>query len=656
MQHYQTIRCGIALPGTPGEKVDWLDILCRDGIQAVREGILSAIVFEPDAEDLDAAAMRQSRASEIQEIEKTYPLPRLSSVNLIYAHNLAGKVWVHKVTYENGERVLTPIATPFGVVGRLRHADQADAYGLCCMVQDMGGKPRAVDFHRDTLGKAYGGDILSKLYQAGLRSEGDGDGIVVRCLKAADPDREIIVVSQPGWHQIAGCPDSIFVGPDGGVIGAPDEVALELASSVRLPPDVARAGTLDDWRAAVAVAIAVNDCQHWILGPISGFAGSLVNLTGLPSCGVNLSGLSSVGKTSAQRLAVSAWSTPDIRRDGLFVSANITGNSAEPLAQRSSGSIFGLDDLAHLAGKTVAGMIYTLAGDVGKKRMNADSSLRESYRWSTFGLLSCECSLEEKVRADGGEWRAGMAVRFPDIDVTGVNGKVDRATLDAIDGIDRNYGHAGPAFVRALVEHGLHRQAGALRERINKAAALIADSTDGAMVRAAVPFALLLVAGEMAVRFGVLPAETRVKEAVQWAWERFKRSSDAAALDPVAQTIANLQRWIAERWDVTIKRLPIDSGINNREAVAWYDEHAVYIPKARIREAAGNAVKESQIGKILDEQGLLAVKPEPDRCYVRTVPKLGKVVAYALSRKEFGRSEHHSEPDGFTVHEGGYAG
>jgi len=99
----------------------------------------------------------------------------------------------------------------------------------------------------------------------------------------------------------------------------------------------------------------------------------------------------------------------------------------------------------------------------------------------------------------------------------------------------------------------LHLQASALRDRILKAAEVIAASPDGATVRAAIPFALLLVAGEMAVRFELITAGTPVKEAVQWAWERFKRSSDAAALDPDAQTIANIHRWIAERWDVTLR-------------------------------------------------------------------------------------------------------
>src|SRR5256885_14727283 len=252
-------------------------------------------------------------------------------------------------------------------------------------------------------------------------------------------------------------------------------------------------------------------------------------------------------------------------------------------------------------------MVYTIAGDTGKKRMNPDATLRHSYTWSTFAILSCECSLEEKIRSEGGEWRAGMAVRFPDIDVTEVNRAVDRATLTGIPGIDAHYGHAGPAFVRKLIEHGLHRQASALRERIHKAASIIADTPDGATVRAAIPFALLLVAGEMAVTFGLVPSETPVKDAVQWAWDRFRRSSDAAALDPDSQTISNIQRWVAERWDVTVRSVNAPHA-NNREAVGWYDETAVYIPTDRIREAAGNALKQTEIGALLHKRGLLAAK------------------------------------------------
>jgi putative DNA primase/helicase len=151
----------------------------------------------------------------------------------------------------------------------------------------------------------------------------------------------------------------------------------------------------------------------------------------------------------------------------------------------------------------------------------------------------------------------------------------------------------------------------------------------------------------------LIPADTAVKEAVTWAWERFKQSSDAAALDPEAQMIANLRQWIAERWDVTIKPVDAGTGINNREALAWYDDDSIYIPKDRIREAAGKALKRSEIGAVLGRRGLLAVKPAEDRFCVRWVPNIGRVAAYALSREEFGRSTATKDPDTFMVYGGG---
>jgi hypothetical protein len=39
------------------------------------------------------------------------------------------------------------------------------------------------------------------------------------------------------------------------------------------------------------------------------------------------------------------------------------------------------------------------------------------------------------------------------------------------------------------------------------------ESADSAKVRAAIPFALLLIAGELAKGFGIIPAQASVKEA-----------------------------------------------------------------------------------------------------------------------------------------------
>ena len=370
--------------------------------------------------------------AELDEIAATYPLPAMDSKKLVYRRTATGKVKVHKVVAGENGPAFVPIATPFGVAGRLRHLDQADAYGLRCLVQDMSGRPRAVDFDRATLAKIAAAEVRGALFAAGLRTEDDGEMVAVQCLKAADPQHEILIVRRPGWHVVPGAPDPIFIGPDGRVIGARKGLDVELSAAVRMPSELAVGGSLEGWRRATEAALAVPGCPHWTIGVIAAFAGPILALTGLDTCGINLSGMSSSGKSTAQRLAASAWSTPSAHPKGLAQSARTTDNAVEAIAERATGTLLSLDELAHVTGKVAARMIYTIAGGTGKRRMNADATIRDGYSWSTFAILSGECSLEEKVRSDGGTWLAGMAVRIVDIDVSEVNRSVDAETLQRI--------------------------------------------------------------------------------------------------------------------------------------------------------------------------------------------------------------------------------
>ena len=47
LAHHERLEVRIALPGDPGEDVDWLDVLRRAGVEAVRIGIAGAQRFEP---------------------------------------------------------------------------------------------------------------------------------------------------------------------------------------------------------------------------------------------------------------------------------------------------------------------------------------------------------------------------------------------------------------------------------------------------------------------------------------------------------------------------------------------------------------------------------------------------------------------------------
>ena len=335
MHLHQSIEVDVALPGSPGESVDWLEVLRRDGADAVRTGIAAAVRFTPTEREINEAQERAQRKNALHEIAAAYPLPTMETMRLGYRHAPSGKILVHQLAQNrHGNETRYPVCTPFGVPARLRYANQADAYGLRVVVRDMGGQRRELDFERAALPRTAASEIRAQLFGDGLRTEGDGEAIAVQVLKAADPTAEITVVSRPGWHQLAELEHPVFVAPAGEVIGAPDDRALELASAVRL--ERTTSGTLIEWPQAIAAAPRTEiGCPHWTIGAAAAFAGAVLAVVGLDTCGINFSGLSTSGKTLAQRLAVSAWSAPAVGR-GLLQSLRTTENAAESLAQAPS--------------------------------------------------------------------------------------------------------------------------------------------------------------------------------------------------------------------------------------------------------------------------------------------------------------------------------
>ena len=611
----------------------------------------------PTPEEVEEERERTEGVASLRQVERDYPLPTLDSFKLAYQRTEAGRIKVHQFVKVGDEIVPQPIATPFGVVARLRHADDGDTYGLRLVVEDMGGKRREIDVDRAAFARQGAADTRAMLFEAGMRSENDGELTAVKALKAADPEAEIVVFRRPGWHELAGVEDRFFVCPSGRVIGAPADSLPELSVNARIRPAIAIGGTFEGWKAAVEAACTTPRCEHWTIGTLAGFCAPLLSLCGIDSCGINLSGMTSGGKTTAQRLAVSSWSRAALnQRDSLLQSARATANGIELMAARSSGSVLAMDELGHVNGKELGKIIYSLASGVGKGRMTGDAKQRASHTWSTFVILSAEKSLEERIRGDGAEWAGGMAVRIPDIDITGVDRAVDHAILERIKAVDKHFGHAGPAFVEALIAAGLHQQGDELRARIDKTARLISGpGGDGKHDRAAIPFAVMATAGALAQQFGILPASVDIGRAIRWAWERFAGSTDAVALDPETQAITNLRAWIAERWGSSIHAtVPDDNGrLPMRDALGWHDEDAVYIPTQRLVEAAGGALKEVEIARALSAQGFIAKKHAADCLFVSYVPKIGRVKAYALARSAFGRSSQAETQ--FGIYQGGRA-
>jgi hypothetical protein len=274
--HHERLDIKIALPGQPGEDVDWLDVLRRNGVETIRAGLDGAARFVQTAPEIEAARRCADRASKLAEIERTYPLPAMESLTLAYRNTRSGKIMVHRYAGkdEQANEIWRPATSPVGVPFRLCFIDQAEAYGLRVVVQGMDGKPRPIDFERGALARMGASDLRSKLFAAGLRAEDDGEHIAVKALKAADPACEITVVSRPGWHLLPDLDHPVFVAPAGEIIGAPKGFALELAASVRLDSR-ATSGTLKGWQEAIVAAIGTANCPHFVLGIIAGFVGPI---------------------------------------------------------------------------------------------------------------------------------------------------------------------------------------------------------------------------------------------------------------------------------------------------------------------------------------------------------------------------------------------
>ncbi len=221
-----------------------------------------------------------------------YPLSALETVDLSYRCNEADEVkltkrsWVHDRSTGERQQAALSVSTPFGVEARLRHTDRAQSYGLRVCVQGLDGFRRSFDTPRTAFAKRGTPEVMAHLWANGLRTEADGEVLVLQILKAANPAREILVVSRPGWHHLLQADQPVFVTPAGEVLGDNQELSVELSTEVSMPAEVAKGGSMEGSLDAVQAVTATHNCRHFLLGTIAGFASPFIALTGLETCGI----------------------------------------------------------------------------------------------------------------------------------------------------------------------------------------------------------------------------------------------------------------------------------------------------------------------------------------------------------------------------------
>jgi uncharacterized protein (DUF927 family) len=338
-------------------------------------------------------------------------------------------------------------------------------------------------------------EVLGELLAGGLEIWRPKQKLIVDYIAAEKPVKRYAAALSTGWYD-----DKTFVLPDE-VIGS---TSVWYQGRDEQSP-YGCAGSFASWQQEVAARAVGN--PNLIVGLCAGLAGPLLHTFNIPGAGLNFVGPTTIGKTTILDGAQSNWGGEKFKR-----SWESTAVGLQAIALLHTDTLLVVDELGIADPKTLGSSIYALLNGAGKSRGNVHARARAALHWRVFILSSGEVSAETHLISGGVTVRMGQAVRLLDVPAEGSYGAFDNlhgfadgaAFSDAVRAsASCHYGHAGPRFVRALIES---------EGRLNLPmllSGLLAKFPGGndAQARAARTFAVLALAGELARGFGIFPWE-----------------------------------------------------------------------------------------------------------------------------------------------------
>ncbi|HOY69564.1 MAG TPA: DUF927 domain-containing protein [Methylotenera sp.] len=544
-----------------------------------------------------------------------------------------------------------------------------EAWGRLLEFDDLDGVHHAWAMPMDLLrgdGAEYRGALLSMGLQISTMTK--ARNLLTQHIQTAKVEARARCVERTGWH------DGSFVMPNK-TIGTNQQEKIIFQSAVNTQSTFKQKGTLASWQDNVSKPCAGN--SRLVFAISAAFASPLLDVTGMESGGVHFRGDSSTGKTTALRVASSVWGGLDYLQRW-----RATDNGLESLAAQHSDCLLVLDELSQVDPKSAGEVAYMLANGSGKVRSIRTGAMRDTATWRLLFLSSGEAGLTEHMALAGRKPKAGQEIRLLDIPADAGRGFGIFDTLhDHIggaafskalnDAVGKHYGVASIAYLSKLVDN-LDKIPGHVK-RLQKEFLENHLKTDagGQAYRAALRFALIAAAGEIATVWGVTGwASGEAIKAADTCFKAWLMQRGGTGNAEERAMLAQVQRFFElhgesrfSDWErpasdtsqhapKTLNKAgyrkhfdakdadgqPVYTGENyadGDEKKARDTEFYVYPETFRSEICAGYDYKVIQ--KLLDKHGAL-IRPNSSKAYTRSerLPAEGMQNIYKLNSKVFG--------------------
>jgi putative DNA primase/helicase len=417
------------------------------------------------------------------------------------------KTGLHYVSGKQGEETREWICSPFHILRRER---DPSGKGWGSRIEWVDADRRRHDYLApDAMLFADSGVLCGELANGGLKIAVDKRALFIKYLNFLFTKKRATLVHKTGWH----CIDDqwVFALPHV-TIGNVSEVTVQGAKN----SPYLSAGSLQDWQTGVGRLAKGHQLVQFSLS--CGCVGPMLRLKPtIGSGGFHFYGESSIGKTSLLCSAASLWGIGREKERGFIEPWHGTSTSFESIAALRSGTLIPLDEVQRARSDDLGSAVYMLAAGTGKRRGDREAALKSASTWEASILSTGEMTIVDKIRHGGQKSYAGQEVRIIDIKAdqeqgVGVFNDGDlgfdpkRLADEIKEASVTNFGTAGPAFVKCLIDYGEEKTIAFIDDMRNRFAGVVdLKGATPQVERVADRFALVAAAGELAIQFEIVP-------------------------------------------------------------------------------------------------------------------------------------------------------